>query len=134
MQTRPRDKTKRSMLSTLYGLTQFPYIAQGRVAEEAAVFSAKLGRTLITHFKGRAGCIEPFGQHQASGLPKPELFLELKRAQGGHGAEMMVKRGCAHAGLFGQVFDAKGLGVMAFHPINGLSDLMALTACGGDLP
>ena len=71
--------------------------------------------------------------HRSLGLLQAQLLLVLQRAERGHGAEVMMKGRCAHAGLFGVFVDSQRLAEIAFEPFDGMGDLLALTSRGGDL-
>ena len=107
-------------------------VADGGLAEEAAVFAVELAGAFVADFKGCAGGVEACGEDAEAGGVKAEAFLVLKGAHGGEGAEVVVEGGNAHLGEGGEVFDAEGFVVVGLEPGDGAGGAVALFAEGGD--
>jgi hypothetical protein len=107
-------------------------VAAGGLAEEAVVFAIELAGAFVADFEGGGGGVDSVDEHAAAGGLQTELLLILKRAHGGQGAEMMMQGAEAHAGDFGEFFDAERLGVVAADPGDCFGGAVALVARGRD--
>jgi hypothetical protein len=72
------------------------------LAEETAVFAVELNGALVSDLKGRSGDVDPVDEHTRPRSLQSELFLILKRTQGGEHLKMKVQRGDAYSSDFGE--------------------------------
>lgn len=107
-------------------------VANGRLAEKAAVFAIELAGAFVADFEGCTGGVETVHEHALARRLQPELLLVLKRTHGSERAKMMVERGDSHARDFGQVFDAQRLCEIRTHPRDCFRRPMALISESGD--
>ena len=114
------------------GVTAGFYLADGGLAEKAAVFAVELAGAFVADFEGCAGGVEAVVDHALAGYVKAQLLLILQRAHGGERAEVMVEGGDAHLRHDGQVFDTERLVVVGAEPGDDAGGAVALLAECGD--
>lgn len=71
----------------------------GAVAEEAFEFAAELRGAFVANLRRGGAGVEAFVHHQHARFVQPHVFHVLQRRPRGHGIEVQVKRGDAHAGF-----------------------------------
>ena len=104
------------------------HIAQGRRPEKALVLAAEVRRVVVAHAVPCARGVESFPQHQSARLLKPNLFLELYRAEARDRLEVKVESGNAHAQLARDVGDPQRAVELPAQPFDGATDAMAVVA------
>ena len=81
-------------------------MADGRLAEKAAVFAVELAGAFVADFEGCAGGVEAIHEHALPRCLQAELLLILKRTHRRQRTEMMVESGDSHSCDSCQIFDA----------------------------
>src|SRR6185369_13026064 len=117
-----------SKLPPLIGshLPQIRDVPQRRCPEQTVVFTAELGRALVADLKRCGRGIQALCQHQPPGFLQAELLLELQRAEGGNGPEVVMEGGTAHAGLGREIIDTELLGEITLKPVDCPGYLLTL--------
>ncbi len=107
-------------------------VADGGLAEEAAVLAAELADAFVADFVSGAGGVESIHEHALSRGLQAKLLLILERAHGGECAELMMEGGDSHARNRGELLHVERAGEVGAEPGYGSCGSVAEIARGGD--